>query len=110
MATFIVGCVPNGAFKRWLNHWAYTATFRILARSLSVVLTFHNPEYQPRGAGICVANHTTPVDVVIVSTESCFSLVSESERQIFRPCVSRLCAFGVGDAMVAWKCDVSVCR
>lgn len=76
-STFVVGFVPESRFKRWLNERAFIMTFRILARSLSVVLTFHNRQYQPKGGGVCVANHTTPIDVVILSTESSFSLVSE---------------------------------
>lgn len=77
-ATFLVGCVPETKFKRWLNDKAFKMSFRILARSLSLVLTTHNQEYKPRTGGVCVANHTTPVDVVILSTESSFSLVSYS--------------------------------
>lgn len=82
-ATFVVGYIPESDFKRWLNKKAFKMTFRILARSLSVVLTFHNQEYKPNKSGICVANHTTPVDVVILSTESCFSLVSSTMVEDF---------------------------
>lgn len=56
-------------------------TFRILARSLSGVLTFHNTEYRPTTGGVCVANHTTPIDVLILSTQSRFSLVSLEREQ-----------------------------
>lgn len=75
-ATFIVGCIPESKFKRYLNSKAFKMTFRILARSLSVVLTFHNTKYKPNKGGVCVANHTTPVDVVMLSTENVFALVS----------------------------------
>lgn len=70
-----VGLLPAGWFKRWLNARIYKISFRMLARSLSLVLTIHNREYMPNGAGVCVANHTTPIDVVLLSTENVFSMV-----------------------------------
>jgi len=27
-------------------------------------------------SGICVANHTSPIDVIIMSTDSCYAMVS----------------------------------
>lgn len=46
-------------------------------RSLSAVITFHNKEYKPRRNGLCVANHTTTIDVAVLATETSFSLVSK---------------------------------
>ncbi|XP_067008476.1 glycerol-3-phosphate acyltransferase 4 isoform X1 [Anabrus simplex] len=74
-STAILSFFPEGCIKRWLNRRAYLITFRILFRSLSGVLRFHNKEFCPRKTGVCVANHTSPIDVVILSTESQFSLV-----------------------------------
>ncbi|XP_052131471.1 glycerol-3-phosphate acyltransferase 3 isoform X1 [Frankliniella occidentalis] len=75
VATFLVGFVPQSSFKRILNNWVMLTSFRILARSLSSVLTYHNVELMPKTGGVCVANHTTPIDVVILSTMTTFSLV-----------------------------------
>ncbi|PSN47586.1 Glycerol-3-phosphate acyltransferase 4 [Blattella germanica] len=71
----VVGFVPECRIKRWLHKYAYQITFRILARSLSAIITEHNKEFRPRCGGVCVANHTSPIDIVMLSTESCFSLV-----------------------------------
>ena len=74
VAMLVVGLVPAGRMKRWLYKHAYIITFRILARSLSAVITVHNQQYM--GGGVCVSNHTSPIDIVMLSTENCFSLVS----------------------------------
>ncbi|XP_023720225.1 glycerol-3-phosphate acyltransferase 4 isoform X1 [Cryptotermes secundus] len=74
MAMLLIGLVPDGHMKRWLHKHAYLITFRILARSLSAIITVHNKQYMPSG-GVCVANHTSPIDIVMLSTENCFSLV-----------------------------------
>lgn len=75
-ASLIISVIPNGPVKRWLNDRAFIITFRIMMRSLSAVLRFHNKQYRPSRGGVCVANHTTVIDVVVLSTETSFSLVS----------------------------------
>ena len=45
----------------------------------SAIVTYHNEEYRPRSNGICVANHTSPIDVVILSCNSTFSLVGQKQ-------------------------------
>lgn len=74
MSMLVVGLVPAGRMKRWLYRRAYIITCRILARSLSAIITVHNK--QNMVGGVCVANHTSPIDVLMLSTENCFSLVS----------------------------------
>ncbi|XP_026481514.1 glycerol-3-phosphate acyltransferase 3-like [Ctenocephalides felis] len=83
IAFMLISCLPNGSFKRWLNDLAFKTTFRIFARALSSVLTFHNIEYRPKRGGFCVANHTTPIDVVMLSTETCFSLIGQKHGGFF---------------------------
>lgn len=76
LTTGLIGFIPNRRVKRWFASLAYLASMRILMRSLSVVITFHNEEYRPKTCGICVANHTSTIDVGILSTQNVFSLVS----------------------------------
>jgi len=33
-------------------------------------------ENRPQKGGICVANHTTPIDVVILANDGCYAMVS----------------------------------
>lgn len=47
-----------------------------MARCLSAVIRFHNKQYRPKNGGVCVANHTSPVDVLVLSTDNSYSLVS----------------------------------
>jgi len=74
VSMLVVGLVPAGRVKHWLYRRAYIITFRILARSLSAIIRVHNKRYM--AGGVCVANHTSPIDIVMLSTENCFSLVS----------------------------------
>lgn len=76
LTTCLVGDLPNGQFKRWIVRKTYIIAFRIMARSLSGVIRIHNKEYSPKNNGMCVANHTSPVDVLILSTDNNYSLVS----------------------------------
>lgn len=48
--------------------------FGILSSALSSVVTYHNPENMPKN-GICVANHTSPIDVLMLMCDNCYSLV-----------------------------------
>ena len=47
----------------------------MLGGALSAVVTYHDTENRPKG-GICVANHTTPIDVLILACDNAYSLVS----------------------------------
>lgn len=42
------------------------------------VFSFFLPfrQNKPRNGSICVANHTTPIDVIILANDGCYSLVS----------------------------------
>lgn len=72
--TAVVGYVPEGSFKRWLNYKVSIMCFGVLSSALSSVITYHNPENRPV-RGICVANHTSPIDVLILMCDNCYSLV-----------------------------------
>lgn len=77
MTTTALACkIPDGAVKRWLYAKAYVSSFRILARSLTCLVKVHNKQHRPIGGSICVANHTTPYDVVVLSIDNHYSLVS----------------------------------
>ena len=75
MGMTFVGPLPEGEMKRWLNYQVYTVGFQILGGALSAVITYHNPENKPK-RGICVANHTSPIDVVILACDNAYALVN----------------------------------
>jgi glycerol-3-phosphate O-acyltransferase 3/4 len=82
-SSVVIGLVPGRKLRRWLNHNAMMITFRLLARGYSAVITVHNKENIPKRNGICVANHTTPVDIVILATNNSFSLVPLPNNNFF---------------------------
>ncbi|KYM80664.1 Glycerol-3-phosphate acyltransferase 4, partial [Atta colombica] len=75
VVTFLIGFLPNGRIKRWTNNQGSLIAFRIMSRSISSMITIHNPEYKPKNGGVCVSNHTSTLDVCILSTQTTFSLV-----------------------------------
>lgn len=78
VCTAVIGYLPDGKFKRWLNWNASLMCFRILSRAFSAIIKYHNKENRAKGGGICVANHTSPIDVVILACDSCYSLIGQS--------------------------------
>ena len=71
----IIGRLRESPMKRKLYYYAYTTCFQILGGSLSAVITYHHTENKPKN-GICVANHTTPIDVLILACDNAYDLVS----------------------------------
>lgn len=76
MCTAVVGYVPEGSFKRWLNYKVSIMCFAVLSSALSSVITYNNPENRPV-RGICVANHTSPIDVLVLMCDNCYSLIGQ---------------------------------
>ncbi|TRY77199.1 hypothetical protein TCAL_00082 [Tigriopus californicus] len=74
--TAAVGSIPSQYLRRRLYDYVAVTCFRILSRSFSAVVTFHNKHYRPKSDGICVANHTTPIDVVILQIDRSYALLS----------------------------------
>ncbi|XP_018051128.1 PREDICTED: glycerol-3-phosphate acyltransferase 3 isoform X3 [Atta colombica] len=77
VVTFLIGFLPNGRIKRWTNNQGSLIAFRIMSRSISSMITIHNPEYKPKNGGVCVSNHTSTLDVCILSTQTTFSLIGQ---------------------------------
>lgn len=54
-----------------------------MARAVSAEVTFHNREYMAKNDGICVANHSTPWDAVMLSCDNTYALVAQLQGGIF---------------------------
>ncbi|RDD43542.1 Glycerol-3-phosphate acyltransferase 3 [Trichoplax sp. H2] len=74
LATTLIGLLPKSSLQTKLNHYAYLIAFRVLARAISASIRVHNRENRAKGGGICVANHTSPIDVLILSTDNCYAM------------------------------------
>lgn len=71
----LVAMIPFKILRHFFADIAFKLTFRLICCSISAVINFHNVEYKPKATGFCVANHTSPLDVAILSTDCTFSLV-----------------------------------
>jgi glycerol-3-phosphate O-acyltransferase 3/4 len=71
-----VGHLPDSNIKKTLHYHVYTSCFQILGGSLSAVITYHNMGNKPK-RGICVANHTSPIDVLILACDNAYALIGQ---------------------------------
>lgn len=77
VTTSAIGLLSDGPFKRWAYNRVSITSFRILSRSVSAVINYHNEQHKPRNGGICVANHTSPFDVVMLHCDNAYALVGQ---------------------------------
>ncbi|KAL0965616.1 hypothetical protein UPYG_G00283580 [Umbra pygmaea] len=75
--TTIVGFLPSGWLRTYLSEKIHMMCYRICVRALTAIITYHNSENKPKNGGICVANHTTPIDVIILANDGCYSMVGQ---------------------------------
>ncbi|XP_029455252.1 glycerol-3-phosphate acyltransferase 3 [Rhinatrema bivittatum] len=73
----LVGQLPESRMKSWLSELVHLVCCRILARALSSAIQYHDKENKPRKGGICVANHTSPIDVIILANDGCYAMVGQ---------------------------------
>ncbi|XP_047541923.1 glycerol-3-phosphate acyltransferase 4 isoform X2 [Vanessa tameamea] len=76
VCTACVGTLPDGNLKQRVNNALSVVCFNFLSRCISAVITYHNSDHKPR-SGICVANHTSPIDVLVLMCDSCYSLIGQ---------------------------------
>lgn len=76
LCTALVGCLPEGPTKRWMVKLVLIQCFGVLSSALSSVVNYHNIENRPLN-GICVANHTSPIDVLMLMCDNCYSLIGQ---------------------------------
>ncbi|XP_017045305.1 glycerol-3-phosphate acyltransferase 3 isoform X1 [Drosophila ficusphila] len=77
LSNFIVACLPFQFLRLFLASLCFKVTFRLIASSMSSFIKFHNKQYKPTVSGFCVANHTSPLDVAILSTDCTYSLIGQ---------------------------------
>ncbi len=77
----VIGTLKDGEAKQRWHYQVYTSCFQILGGAISAVVTYHNPENKPDG-GICVANHTSPIDVLIMAGDNAYALVSTAQISV----------------------------
>ncbi|KAG8447139.1 hypothetical protein GDO86_014555 [Hymenochirus boettgeri] len=73
----LVGQLQNSRMKSWLSELVHLVCCRICARALSSAIQYHNKENRPKKGGVCVANHTSPIDVIILANDGCYAMVGQ---------------------------------
>jgi len=72
----LIGPLKEGPVKRWLNYQITTSCFQVLGGAVSLVVNYHDEENRPK-AGICVANHTTPIDIMTLACDNAYALTGQ---------------------------------
>merc|ERR1711911_198755 len=77
-STFIVSLIPDVRIRRMAYSLLSVASFRIMASAFSSVITSHGEENRVL-RGICVANHTTPIDAMVLGCDRAYTLVGQRD-------------------------------
>ncbi|KAI4897916.1 hypothetical protein NFI96_023120 [Prochilodus magdalenae] len=67
----------SGRMKSFLSEKVHLMCYRICVRALTAIITYHDSENKPKNGGICVANHTSPIDVIILASDGCYAMVGQ---------------------------------
>ena len=67
----------------FLKNQASLITGRLFMRTFTGHLTFEATQNRPKSGSICVANHTTPLDVMVLSFDNVYSMVGQSHGGFF---------------------------
>ncbi|XP_063543617.1 glycerol-3-phosphate acyltransferase 4 isoform X1 [Cydia strobilella] len=74
--TACVGTLPDGRLKQRVNYSVSIMCFNFLSRCINAVITYHDDDNKPR-SGICVANHTSPIDALVLMCDNTYSLIGQ---------------------------------
>ncbi|CAI2356372.1 unnamed protein product [Caenorhabditis sp. 36 PRJEB53466] len=78
-STSIIGFVPHAKTRKWLNRRCMLMCMRIYSRAFSSVIRFHDRHNRAMKGGICVANHTSPIDVMVLSCDNCYAMIGQKQ-------------------------------
>ncbi|KAF7491626.1 Glycerol-3-phosphate acyltransferase 4 [Sarcoptes scabiei] len=56
--------------------------FRMLSRAFSMVITYHDSKNLAKSGGTCVANHTSPIDVIVLHCNNAYALVGQKHSGV----------------------------
>ncbi|XP_068025585.1 glycerol-3-phosphate acyltransferase 3-like isoform X1 [Melanerpes formicivorus] len=77
VGTVLVGQLPSSRVKSYLSEVVHLTSCRILVRAVSGSIRYHNRQHRPQKGGICVANHTSPIDAIILTNDGCYAMVGQ---------------------------------
>lgn len=93
-STAVLGLIPDGSIKQYLTKKCMLCCYRILSRSITALIYYHDQHNKAKNGGekimsnysiyitlsvlgICVANHTSPIDVLILNNDNCYALIGQ---------------------------------
>ncbi|VDD90216.1 unnamed protein product [Enterobius vermicularis] len=79
IVTYLSEKCKNSRVKKWLSENAMPICMRIMCRTFSTIIRVHNSENRAEHGGICVANHTSPIDVMILSCDNNYAMVGQRQ-------------------------------
>ncbi|XP_067928147.1 glycerol-3-phosphate acyltransferase 3-like [Watersipora subatra] len=77
ITTAIVGYIPSKRMRYVANRYFTMMSCRVITRAFGAVIRFHNTENRAKPGGICVANHTSPIDVIILQNDNSYALIGQ---------------------------------
>ncbi|EDV95125.1 glycerol-3-phosphate acyltransferase 3 [Drosophila grimshawi] len=81
LLTAVLGQLPELSFKRRLVHLVLRPCFRLATCFIPILRRVHNEQLRPR-MGICVCNHTSPLDVLVLMCDVHYSLTGQRHNGI----------------------------
>lgn len=69
--------MPDSSLKRKVAYFTNVVSFRVCCRAFSAAVTYHDEEYLPKPGGICVANHTTTLDVCLLMQHRPYAVLGQ---------------------------------
>ncbi|RDD43543.1 Glycerol-3-phosphate acyltransferase 3 [Trichoplax sp. H2] len=80
LTTVTVCLLPvNTGLQRKLHNFAYLTTFRTLARAIGGCIKSFNSCNRAKVGGVCVTNHASPLDSVVLSRDRCYAMVGQKQ-------------------------------
>ncbi|XP_038045527.1 glycerol-3-phosphate acyltransferase 3-like [Patiria miniata] len=76
VSSAFLGYLPDSRLKQIVNKYSSLTLHRMFCRCFSAIITFHNKENRAKG-GICVANHTSPIDIAILSFDNVYAFIGQ---------------------------------
>uniref|UniRef100_H2YVB9 Phospholipid/glycerol acyltransferase domain-containing protein n=2 Tax=Ciona savignyi TaxID=51511 RepID=H2YVB9_CIOSA len=77
ITVFPLTILADSEFKQKAAYYINLVAFRIICRGFSAVVTYHDRENMPQSGGICVANHTTTLDVAILMQDRPYAILGQ---------------------------------
>jgi glycerol-3-phosphate O-acyltransferase 3/4 len=80
---FAFKLAPPFKGRKAVERYTVIGCSRLIALAFSAVINHHDSKNKARCGGICVANHTTPMDVAMLATNSAFTMVGQRQGGFF---------------------------